>query len=98
MHQKLSEWGFVRLFDDCGREDQFSIDARVTLFHFFEDISPEMVVDPVAICSDWDEMSSADIIQQYGETYELFDETLRRIANEFFALTVTPGTNYLIRE
>ena len=63
MKTTVSEFQFIEAFRLCGRETQFTAPARRALFaHFeaFEDSTgEELTLDPVAICCEWAEYSSA---------------------------------------
>ena len=59
----VSEYQFVDSFRLCGRETQFSVNARRALFDHFENIEEwtdtEFTLDPIAICCEWAEYPSA---------------------------------------
>jgi hypothetical protein len=59
MKTTVSEFQFVESFRLCGRETQFSVNARRALFAHFEqveeDSDTEIELDPVAICCEWAE-------------------------------------------
>ena len=59
----VTEFQFVESFRLCGRESQFSVRARYALFDHFEqveeDSDTEITLDPVGICCEWAEYTSA---------------------------------------
>lgn len=63
MKTTVSEYQFIESFRLCGRETQFSIPARCALFAHFEqveeDLDTEIQLDPVGICCEFAEYSSA---------------------------------------
>ena len=54
---------FSESFRQCGRERHFSSAALSALFNYFEkmeeDTDTEIELDPIAICCDWEEYTSA---------------------------------------
>jgi hypothetical protein len=70
----VSEYQFVDSFRACGRETQFSVNARRALFAHFEDFEhdtgTEITLDPIGICCEFAEHPSAlEAAKAYG-----FDE------------------------
>jgi hypothetical protein len=70
----VTEFQFIEAFRHAGRETQFSVPARRALFAYFEDFEhdtgTELTLDPIAICCEWAEHSSAlAAAKEYG-----FDE------------------------
>lgn len=61
-------------FHHCGRSDQFSYEALGLLFDFFEDVSPNMELDVIAICCDYSEDMPEDIAQNYSIDIEGLNE------------------------
>jgi hypothetical protein len=63
MKQTVTSYSFVESFRLCGRESQFSVDARRALFAHFEqveeDSDTEITLDPIAICCEFAEYPSA---------------------------------------
>jgi hypothetical protein len=63
MKQTVTEYQFVESFRACGRESQFSRDALLALFEYLEEYENstgmELELDPIAICCEWAEFSSA---------------------------------------
>lgn len=53
-------------FHRAGRKDQFSYEALSLLFDMFEDVSPDMELDVIAICCDFSEESPSDIARNYS--------------------------------
>lgn len=71
MKQIVTEYMFVDSFRACGRESQFSVAARRALFDHFEELEDscgtEFELDPVGICCEWAEHSSAlAAAEEYG--------------------------------
>ena len=63
MKTTVSEFQFIEAFRLCGRETQFSLPARRALFEYLEEyensIAEELTLDPIGICCEWAEHSSA---------------------------------------
>jgi len=71
MKTTVSEYQFVDSFRLCGRETQFSVNARRALFEYLEEyensIAEELTLDPVGICCEWAEYPSAkEAAMDYG--------------------------------
>jgi hypothetical protein len=63
MKQTITEFQFIEAFRLCGRETQFSVNARRALFAhleaFEEDTGTEITLDPIGICCEFAEYPSA---------------------------------------
>ena len=63
MKTTVNEMQFVDGFTDCGRESQFSREARRAIFEYLEELENdcgiEMEYDPIAICCEYSEYDSA---------------------------------------
>lgn len=61
---------FRQEFEDMGRGDQFGSAALGALFDYLErleeDCGQEMELDVIAICCEWTEYDSEDLIADYG--------------------------------
>jgi hypothetical protein len=71
MKTTVSEFQFVEAFRLCGRETQFSVNARRALFDYLEsfehDTGTEITLDPIGICCEWAEYPSAlEAAKAYG--------------------------------
>lgn len=71
MKQTVTSCVFVDSFRACGRESQFSVPARRALFEYLEEYEDfcgtEFELDPVGICCEWSEHSSArEAAEEYG--------------------------------
>jgi hypothetical protein len=74
MKTTVNRHDFVRAFETCGRKDQFTTSALFALFDYLEsyeeDCGVELELDPIGICCEWAEHSSAlAAAKEYG-----FDE------------------------
>ena len=62
-----SHSAFADAFERMGRGRQFSYSALGALFDFYDEIGEDVELDPVAICCDWAEYSSAlEAAMEYG--------------------------------
>lgn len=63
MKETVSEFTFIDRFDEIGRKDNFTREARRALFEYYEemeaDTGEEIDFDPIAICCDWSEYDNA---------------------------------------
>lgn len=71
MKQTITEYQFVESFRHAGRETQFSVPARRALFAHLEDYEEstgaELELDPIGICCEFAEYSSArEAAEEYG--------------------------------
>jgi hypothetical protein len=71
----VSEYQFVDSFRACGRETQFSVNARRALFAHFEDFEhdtgTEITLDPIGICCEFAEYETAtEAAKTYGYDWE----------------------------
>ena len=81
MKTTVNRYDFVRSFETCGRKDQFSTTALFALFEYLEsfeqDCGFEFELDPVGICCEWAEHSSAIVAsKEYGQSFETESEAL----------------------
>lgn len=65
MIQTINVYDFRDAFHRMDRGNQFSYEALGMIFDHFEDCDPEMELDVIAICCDFEEMHYSDIIGQY---------------------------------
>lgn len=70
MKIKINREEFVQLFNQYGREDNFSPLGRRKLFDYFEqleeDLGQEIEVDCIAICCDYTESSIEEVLKDYN--------------------------------
>lgn len=71
MKTTVTSHQFVESFRACGRESQFSRAALFALFEYLEEYEnstgEEIELDPIAICCEWAEFSSArEAASEYG--------------------------------
>ena len=65
MIQTITQSDFTSAFHHMGRGNQFSHSALLALYDFFEECDPDMELDVIAICCDFDESHYSDIIGNY---------------------------------
>ena len=53
MIKTITEFDFIKSFDDCNRSENFSVAGRRALFEMLEELSPDMELDPIAVCCDF---------------------------------------------
>ena len=76
MKTTVSEHDFCQAFVDCGREDNFSYEARKAIFEWLEqmdeDCGTETELDPIAICCEFSEHETAlDCIEDNGYDFDI---------------------------
>lgn len=79
MKTTVTSHQFVESFRACGRENQFSRAALFALFEYLEEYEnstgEEIELDPIGICCEWAEYSSArEAASEYGFEAEDDDE------------------------
>lgn len=79
MKTTVTSHQFVEAFRACGRESQFSRAALFALFEYLEEYEnstgEEIELDPIGICCEWAEYSSAsEAASEYGFEAEDDDE------------------------
>lgn len=79
MKTTVTSHQFVEAFRACGRESQFSRAALFALFEYLEEYEnstgEEIELDPIGICCEWAEYSSArEAASEYGFEAEGDDE------------------------
>lgn len=79
MKTTVTSHQFVESFRACGRENQFSRAALFALFEYLEEYEnstgEEIELDPIGICCEWAEYSSArEAVSEYGFEAEDDDE------------------------
>lgn len=82
MKLTVTESVFIDSFKNMGRGDQFSREGLGLLFDYYEETSPDMELDVIAICCDWAEYDTlADALKDYN------CETLEELESEATVLT-----------
>jgi len=71
MIQTITEWDFVKSFDDVNRATNFTVAGRKALFEMFEELAPDMELDPVAVCCEYTEYAS---LEEWKQDYEYVAE------------------------
>jgi hypothetical protein len=66
MIQTVNLHDFRQAFHNMGRGEQFSYEALELIYDYFEEVDPEFDLDVIAICCDFDELTTEEIIRQYG--------------------------------
>ena len=71
MIKTITEWDFVNSFDDVNRSTNFTVAGRKALFEMLEELSPDMELDPIAICCEFTEYAS---LEEWKQDYEYVAE------------------------
>lgn len=71
MKRTVTESQFIDAFDDCGRGNQFSREARAALFDYLEDMErdtgEEYELDIIELCCEFSEYETAlEAAKEYG--------------------------------
>ena len=67
----ITEWDFVKSFDDVNRATNFTVAGRKALFEMFEELAPDMELDPIAVCCEYTEYGS---LEEWKQDYEYVAE------------------------
>jgi len=75
IYQTVTEWDFVRAFQDMGRGAQFSREGLRALFEHLDDTGEDVELDVIALCCEWTEYDSIDTAAEaYGMTTDELQE------------------------
>ena len=80
---------FRDAFRACDRQNQFSYEALGLLFDYFEELDPDMELDPIAICCDYSEDSPADIARNYDDAPDDADDVADWLADRTSVIGTT---------
>ena len=84
MYKTIDSFEFIKAFEDCGRENQFSREALFALFDYLEqfeqDTEEDMELDVIGLCCDFIEYESLEAFNEdcgteYATIEDLEDET-----------------------
>lgn len=62
----VTKQDFVKAFDSYNRSNNFSVWAREALFDYLEEIDPDMELDVIAVCCEYEESTVDEIIENYS--------------------------------
>jgi len=111
--QTLNKTQFVNAFDEAGRGNRFSYEAREMLFEHYEqlsdDIGEPIEMDVIEICSGWHEVSEYELLDIYSDLFadiededERLDKIIEWLASQTTVYTIAdkvfPYHNYLIMD
>ncbi len=65
MIQTVNEYEFRNAFHQMGRGNQFSYEGLNLIFEYLEELDPQMELDVIAICCDFEEAHYSDVIGRY---------------------------------
>jgi hypothetical protein len=96
MKQTVTEFQFIEAFRHAGRETQFTVPARRALFAhleaFEEDTGTEITLDPIGLCCEFAEHSSAIVAsKEYGQNFETESEALDWIREQTLVVEFDGG-------
>ena len=65
--KRVTESDFIQAFDDYGRGNNFSIEAREALYEYLEDLSEitgePIELDVIGICCDFSEITFDEVLE-----------------------------------
>lgn len=71
----VTEEMFVRMFDEYGRSNNFSIAGRRALFAWLDELDEEIEMDVIGICCDFAEYEDIEEFRDnYGEEYKTIED------------------------
>ena len=94
MKSTITEWDFVNAFDQMNRSENFSVAGRKALFELLEEISPDMELDPIAVCCEFSEYADINELKQdypVPEDCEDDDEALEHFRDETLVIELDNG-------
>ena len=94
MIKTITEWDFVNSFDQANRSSNFTVAGRKALFEMLEELSPDMELDPIAVCCDFSEYKDLEELKQdyaYDEDLEEDDEILDYYRDQTLVLELANG-------
>ena len=94
MIKTITEWDFINSFDEMNRSENFSVAGRKALFEMFEELSPDMELDPIAICCDFSEYKDLEELKNdysYDEDLEDDDDILNYYREQTMVLELANG-------
>lgn len=82
LYTTLTKVDFVHLFNEYNRSDNFTIEGRVALYEYYNDLSDELgediETDIIAICCEWTEFKNfADAKKDLGFDADTIDELIQ---------------------
>lgn len=85
MKQTIDLNDFRQAFRNYDRQDDFSYEGLEMLFDFFEESDPEMELDVIAICCDFNELSWESVASDYSIEFDddLDDDEKKEIVREY---------------
>lgn len=97
---------FVDQFNACGRGDQFSYDALVALFDYYDQFDENIEMDVIGLCCEWQEFDSLEDLAdaydvQFAEEQLQDVEAHKDEIEEYFhdnTQVIMFGDKYLISE
>jgi hypothetical protein len=99
MKRTVTEYEFVKAFDDYGRETNFTRLGRFALYEYLtdleEDCGIELELDVIGICCDFTEYESLDDCnEQTGYAYRDMDE----VAADSLVVTGYDGERFIAQD
>tara|TARA_B100002019_G_scaffold199929_1_gene173267 strand:+ start:3746 stop:4051 length:306 start_codon:yes stop_codon:yes gene_type:complete len=94
MIKTITEWDFINSFDEMNRSENFSVAGRKALFEMFEELSPDMELDPIAVCCDFSEYKDLEELKNdysYDEDLEDDDDILNYYREQTMVLELANG-------
>jgi hypothetical protein len=104
MKTTVSRYDFERAFVDADRKDQFSYEGLAVLFDYLEELEAstgeELELDVIALCCDYYESSTEEIIANYRIDVEGLDDdaqgdTVREYLNDNTTLVGETATGFV---
>lgn len=99
MKDTVTEEKFVRAFDEMGRSQNFTREARRALFEWYEEIEratgEEVELDPIAVCCEWSEYESLDEVREDENDPEL---TMEELKEKTTVIELEHSDNLLVHE
>ena len=94
MIKTITQRDFVNAFDQMNRSENFSVAGRKALFDFFEGVSPDMELEPIAVCcefSEYEDLNELKSDYSVPEDCEDDDDVLNYFREETLVLELDNG-------
>ena len=69
MYIEVTQLDFIEAFEKHGRKDQFSHEALIALFEFYDEHYDDCNLDVIAICVEWGEYTKEELFREFHKHY-----------------------------
>ena len=69
MYTTVTQSDFIDAFEKHGRKDQFSHEALIALFEFYDEHYDDCNLDVIMICCEWGEYTKEELFREFHKQY-----------------------------